>query len=79
MIKAHIVRILAGAPKSGVMLASLKVELSVRLGRKPGDAEFLDAHSDLVLQGLCARGEDAFSGDATLALTAAGHKQARNL
>jgi hypothetical protein len=79
MLKAHIIRILAGAPKSGVMLTSLKVELSVRMGRPAGDAEFTDEVLQLVVAGLCSSGRDEFTRDATLALTAAGHKKARSL
>ena len=77
MLKAHIIRILAGAPKSGVMIVSLAVELSVRMGRKPGAGEMADAVTDLVMAGLCVRATDDFSGDATVALTADGHKKAR--
>jgi len=79
MLKSHILRILSGAPTAGMIISAVKVELSARLGQRPGDAEFRDAVADLVAATLLGQEKDLMTGDPVIYLTSLGRKTAERL
>lgn len=79
MIKAHILRILAGCPAKGIAVPFLRTELGLRMGRKCGDAELSEALTDLKTRGSVADGGVSLSDDPMVKLTTKGRGEAANL
>ena len=79
MLKAHIYRILKGAPHAGIIVAALRTELSVRLTRAVGEAELADALADMRSRAHLRDDTDEMTGDPVVSLTLAGGKAAAKL
>lgn len=73
----HILRILAGAPASGVIVTALRLEAGLRAGGRVGEVAFSEAVAKLKEKGWVVDGErDELTDDPVLKLTAKGRKEA---